>query len=208
MGAKNFLLNYTSLDKITLVENGFNERPKCRNKFENFTVCFHGILGEFQDVDGLLTVGRLLKREGIDFIVIGYGKKEHLLESADEITFLGRKSPEATLEIVERCHLGISLRTNDEISRNSFPVKVWEYVGMSLPCIISPISEAGIFVENYGLGAQFEFGEYEEILKKILEFKSGLWKVKDSKALSNFNRSSTGRAAAEAIHNYFEGQLI
>lgn len=204
-GVKNFIADYVGLDKIKLIENGFAERKICQRKYKKFTVCFHGVLGEFQDVVGLIELAKILKKNGdIDFIVIGYGKKETLLKDAEGITFLGRKPPEQTLEIIERCHFGVSLRTNDRISKNAFPVKIWEYIGMSIPCIVTPISEAGDFLQSNGLGAQYSYGDYENIAKKILEFKNGEWKIEQEGSLQKFSRKNTGRAAAEVIHNFFK----
>lgn len=203
-GAKEYVLNYTHPDKINMIYNGFNKSLSRKEKFEKFTVCFHGVLGEFQDVFGLKEIAKLLKKAGLDFIVIGYGKKEILLNNADGITFLGRRSPEETLDIVSKCHFGISLRTNDQISKNAFPVKIWEYIGMNIPCIVSPKSEAGDFLEINSLGAQFDCGAYGEIVQKIIEYKSNAWHIKNNIELHQFNRQTTGCRAANVIYNYFE----
>lgn len=203
-GARKYIQNYTRPNKIKVIYNGFNKRPSSNEKFEKFTVCFHGVLGEFQDISGLKAIAKLLKKADIDVIVIGYGRKEPLLHDAEELEYLGRKPPNETLDLVSKCHFGISLRTDDHISKNAFPVKIWEYVGMGIPCVVSPKCEAGEFLEQHGLGAQFEYADYEGIVQQILKFKSGHWTLNQGVSVDQYDRKNTGREAASAIRRFFE----
>ena len=148
-----------------------------------------------------------LREMDIKLLVIGYGAKEDLLQFSTNIDFLGKKSHRETMDIISKCHVGLSLRGNDRISVNSFPVKVWEYIGMEIPCIVSPPSEAGEFVELNGLGKQVSFGDYDAIINIILEYKASQKLRPTPKVSSAFTRKKTGMAAAKQIANYFREEF-
>jgi len=208
-GLKKLLIPYKNLPPVNLVYNGFDVhcRSQTEVKYDEFTVCFHGVLGVFQDINGLVTVANKLRELDIKLLVIGYGAKEHLLQFSTNIDFLGKKSHAETMDIISKCHVGLSLRGNDQISVNSFPVKVWEYIGMEMPCIVSPPSEAGEFVELNGLGRQVNFGDYDEIINIILEYKGSQNLCSTEKVSSEYTRERTGMAAAIKIANYFREEL-
>ena len=209
-GLIKLLKPYKNLPSVDFVYNGYDLYHESGEitKYDEFTVCFHGILGVFQDVEGLVIVADKLNKFGIKLLVIGYGCQEKLLELPSNIKFLGKKSFEDTMDIVSKCHVGLSLRNNDQISINSFPVKVWEYIGLGILCIVSPVSEAGNFVESKGLGRQVNFGDYDEIIKIILEYRES----KDTGSVERdsllmYSRKETGMAAANQIVSYFRGEV-
>lgn len=140
---------------------------------ERFTVCFHGILGQFQDVDGVIEVARLLVPDGINVVVVGYGPKEGIVSAADlpNLSFRGRLPFDDTIRAISTCHIGLCLRRDGQISRDAFPVKVWECLGLGLPSIVSPHCEAGEFLEKYGAGVQFPAGDFESIADWIRQMR-------------------------------------
>ena len=208
------LKKYTNSD-IEVIYNGFPDRmlELSDNKYSKFTICFHGILATFQDVPSLVKLIGLLKNEkNIDIYVIGYGPKESYLKglSQSNLNFMGKLSPDKTLEIVSKCHLGISIRTDDPISRDCFPVKIWEYIGASIPSIVVPYSEAGAFLDGNKFGFQFNTGEEIKIANKIKElsndrniYNSYVKNIKEKHAV--FLRSVTGLEIAESILNVLKG---
>jgi len=203
-GLKRLLEPYRNLPKMDVVYNGFDAVNSGRSgKYDDFTVCFHGVLGVFQDIDGLVLIAEKLRELGITLLVIGYGSKEDLIRSSPNINFLGKKSHEETMEIISKCHVGLSLRSNDQISINSFPVKVWEYIGLGIPCIVSPLSEAGEFVESNQFGRQVAFGDYDGVIKAIIDFKDSLDLEPSEYVRAMYSRERTGLAAAEKLAGYF-----
>lgn len=139
-------------------------------KHNIFTVCFHGVLGRFQEIELLNEIINSKRLKHIQFIIIGYGPRENNLNyNSENIRFLGKLSPTDTLDEIAKCHLGLSFRTSDYISRRSFPVKNWEYLGLGIPVLNYPRTEAGDFCEYHDIGIVFDQRNVKEIEDKILE---------------------------------------
>ncbi|WP_420963295.1 glycosyltransferase family 4 protein [Brucella sp. IR073] len=203
--------------RVETLYNGFPEKLReiRTAKRERFTACFHGILGQFQDIEGLVEVAKRLLPHGIDVVVVGYGAKEKILTGAipANLQFLGRQSFEDTMKIVSSCHIGLCLRRDGEISRDAFPVKVWEYVGLGLPAVVTPFCEAGEFLESRECGVQFETGDLDKLVQWIVSMRDNPAQyrahVEACHAVgTEFTRESVGIAAARIIlDGHFEQGL-
>jgi glycosyltransferase involved in cell wall biosynthesis len=170
------ILNRISNKKVLLLRNGYSKYFKIsNNKFDKFTVVFHGSLSRFQNVDLMVDVIRTINllNKNIRFIVIGSGPKDIQLKSLnlDNFKFLGRLSNESTAEIVNQCHLGLSLRDESKISIDAFPVKLYEYVGSGIPSITTPYSEGGRELEKLKFGFNL-VNDLSIIVEKILLLES------------------------------------
>ena len=154
------------------VYNGFPKKIIELNNVKNvrFTVCFHGALGFFQDVETLILVAKKLQNFDVDFVVIGKGRKQKLLMNniPKNLNYYGGLPFDETMEVISKCHLGLCLRTDDELSKHSFPVKVWEYLGLSIPSIVTPYCEAGRFLEENCCGHQLNSGDVDSICSTII----------------------------------------
>jgi glycosyltransferase involved in cell wall biosynthesis len=160
---------------VQCIYNGFPQslvQVETRKR-ERFTACFHGILGYFQDIETLLAVARRLEPHDVDLIIVGYGKKQELLERdlPPNVRFLGRMTFQETIAQLSSCHVGLCLRYDDEISRDAFPVKVWECIGLGMPSIVTPRCEAGRFLELHGCGWQLDAGDVEGLAQLVLRLK-------------------------------------
>ncbi|MBK9509090.1 MAG: glycosyltransferase [Cytophagaceae bacterium] len=111
-----------------------------------------------------------MHKSKIHFVVIGSGPKENLLRGIEEenLSFFGRLTNSETANIVSKCHLGLSLRDNSIISREAFPVKLYEYMGAGIPSISTPINEGGQLIERLKMGLNVENNE-EQIISSILK---------------------------------------
>lgn len=194
--------------KVECVYNGFPTalRERSAVKHERFTACFHGTLGFFQDVDTLIEVARRLRPHGVPVVVIGYGRKEAPLRVAglDNLRFLGRLGFAETIAEVERCHVGLCLRMDDDVSRDAFPVKVWEYLGLGIPSLVSPPCEAGEFLARHGCGFEFRAGAAELIVEAVLRLRDRTDEYvavarRCREVAASFTREQLGLAAAEII---------
>lgn len=202
------VLHEAPTTQVMHIYNGFPAHLALRtaSKHQRFTVCFHGVLGFFQDIDTLLHIAERLEPHGIDVVVIGYGRKEAPLQKCklNNLRFLGRRSFEQTIEEIERCHLGLCLRLNDNVSKDAFPVKVWEYLGLGIPCIVSPPCEASDFIEENNCGFSVETGDVDKILALILKMKKerkhlNLLSYHCRNLGTEYTREKMGMAAAQAI---------
>lgn len=195
--------------RVQCVYNGFPSALTQRSgvKHTRFTVCFHGVLGFFQDVETLVEVARQLQAADVDVLAIGYGRKEQALQQANlpNLKFLGRLSFDDTMAQVERCHLGLCLRLDDGISKDAFPVKVWEYMGLGIPCLVTPHCEAGEFLHHHACGLQFKAGDVQAVVGAVLALKDNPAQMaamtQRCRAIgAAFTREQTGLAAAHLIH--------
>ncbi len=174
-GLQNKIRNHSPESKVELIYNGYDSdlfKPN-PNKFEKYTIVFHGNLGKFQRIDLLVEVARLMEKShpDIQFKVIGYGPGEkHLQNPPSNLEYLGLMKYEDIASYIAKCHMGISLRTDDEISREALPVKVFEYIGVGIPVIVTPQGEASELVENKKLGSTAK-NKAQKIIQKILETK-------------------------------------
>jgi glycosyltransferase involved in cell wall biosynthesis len=199
--------------RIRHVYNGFPNyllnRPE--HKHQKFTICFHGILGYFQDIASLISVAKKLLDHNIDVIVIGYGRKADLLLSCglSNLHYLGKLTHKDTIIEIERCHLSLCLRHNDQISKDAFPVKVWECLALGIPTIITPPCEAGNFLTRNNCGYVLEAGDIDRIVNTILYVKDNpnhlsLLSYNCRKSATPYTRENTGKIAAEYVLQVLE----
>lgn len=161
---------------VRVVYNGYPADMRTRGEIRKrtrFTCVFHGVLGYYQDAKSLLHLARALEPHGVDVIVIGYGRGEAVFadDPPANLTVTGRLPFEETVAIIEEAHVGLCLRTDDPISRDALPVKMFEYVALALPVLVTPPSEAGRFVERFGCGAVFEAGDIEALTAEVLRLR-------------------------------------
>jgi len=197
---------------VHFVPNGFPEDLLSRRpqKAERFTACFHGILGYFQDIETLVAVAGRLAAHDIDVVVVGYGQKQPLLEaqSPPNLQFKGRQPFAATIDTVARCHVGLCLRRADDISRDAFPIKVWEYLGLGMPAIVTPACDAGAFVERHGCGLQLPAGDIDGIVAAVVELRADRARYQAmAAAAEEAGRAFTREALAEQVVGHLRDAL-
>lgn len=194
--------------RVHAVYNGFPSKLLARRavKHERFTVGFHGVMGFFQDIETLVEVARALLPHEVDIVVVGYGRKETLIAEAGlpNLRFLGRQPFDATVEQIARCHVGLCLRKDEEISRDAFPVKVWECLGLGLPSIVTPVCEAGEFLHIERCGFQLPAGDVQTIVALVLRLKNDPGELaaltdRCRRTAERFTREQTGIEAARVV---------
>lgn len=160
---------------VQIIPNGFPEElmQHRATKHKRFTVAFHGTIGALQDADLLVDVARSLEPEGIDMVVVGRGSSDGVLESAPpNLRYLGQLPLVATIAEVARCHVGLSIRHSDQVSDAAIPVKIYEYLGLGMPVIVSPVSAGGDFVERLGVGTQHDAsGGEAELSRAVIDLR-------------------------------------
>lgn len=201
-GLKRNIESYKPCVPVKLIYNGFLRPTVNVEKRLNFSAVFHGNLGFFQDVDSLIRLANELQKHDVELHVVGFGPKVDEVKRSKNIVFHKKMSHEKTLRFVSSCHVGISLRFDDDISKDAFPVKIWEYIGLGLPVITTPISEGGQFLVDNGLGFQFGPGEIADITQCIVNMKENGWKSEVK--LDDFSREKTGQKILDFIEKLMD----
>lgn len=158
-----------------LLRNGFEEsifKPSSE-KEKIFTLVFHGNIGKFQDPALIIALaeGAIKSNLPIRIWVVGKGNNDAIVRQAKlpNLEYVGEMDYRDIPSFIGRAHVGISFRVPGVISQNAFPVKLFEYIGVGLPMLVTPICEAGDLVEQYEMGFQFPGTQLEPILMKVKE---------------------------------------
>ena len=165
--------------RVVALRNGYSELATASHPAAGrFTLACHGNFGAFQDVALLADVTHLVlqRREDVDALIIGRGPGRAQLEAVlapqvaeGRVRILSEVPHDEMRRLLSGAHLGLSLRKDDEVSRDSFPVRVTDYLSLGLPVIITPPSEAGRVAHRIGVGRQFDNCEAREIVRYVLD---------------------------------------
>jgi colanic acid biosynthesis glycosyl transferase WcaI len=161
--------------EVLLLINGYDEElfKISDQKYEKFTVMFHGNMGKVQNLETILKVAENLKNHtDIEFVFIGDGPQAELIKnsSLDNLKFLGSQNYELIPDLISKAHVGFSARRDDDIGSDALPVKAFEYLGVGIPVILTPSS--GILSKLVSEGVyEFSNTQIEAISQKILEIK-------------------------------------
>lgn len=172
---------------VKLLINGYDRdlfRP-AHEKFEDFTVIFHGNMGKVQNIPTILSVARLLESENIDFVFIGDGPQASLFKEnvPKNVKYLGPKNYQEIPALISKAHLGFSARKDDDIGADAFPVKAFEYLGVGIPVIMTP--KSGVMTKLVKSGIfEFDNREVDVIANKILEIRNSGAKIEFDHDLS------------------------
>lgn len=188
--------------RVELYRNGFDDdkfKPSTEVQ-DSFEVVFHGSMSKFQDIEGLIKLAEYLDKEGSDIKIfaIGVGSKDHLLTNANmpNLDYLGKLEYDDIGKTIAKAKVGVSLRTSGVIGETSFPVKLYEYIGVGLPSICTPHSEAGNFLEKKGFGYQFEPNDIASVAEKIIELRNDENKYQEIRAAIIHEREQYSRQTA------------
>ena len=104
------------------------------------TICVHGTFGYFQDVKFILELSKLLDKKNIDLMLIGGGIKFDDIKKLNlpNIKIFNMLSNKKCISKISKCHIGLSFRDESDISSNAFHVRVWDYLGLNIPCVVFP----------------------------------------------------------------------
>lgn len=161
--------------EVFVLRNGFSETIFKHNpdKYPVFTLIFHGNLSSFQGIDTILKLGNMLKnyQDELQILIIGKGSDDYKLKNlpGGVIKYLGPKPHHEVSQIIARAHVGLSLRKSGKISEDAFPVRAYEYIGVCLPILVTPRSEAGKYVEKLHIGYEFDETQVSEMVDKIMQ---------------------------------------
>jgi glycosyltransferase involved in cell wall biosynthesis len=146
-----YVRNFPSTANITVVRN-FPLLPSV-HKTEYREGCFRLIyVGDVRVVRGIATcihVTHRLAAEGVpvELRVVGsFASRDeessmhalvHRLEVGDRVSWLGRRLPEEVPELLSQCDIGLALLHPIGNYRESYPTKMFEYMAVGLPAVVS-----------------------------------------------------------------------
>lgn len=186
--------------KVHLITNGYDKDlfypGPLEKKNDKFTLVFHGKIGKVQNMQTLLQLAKSLSSHPeIEFLVIGDGSKLSELKNQElnNIKLVDAIPYTQIPEVLRKCHVGLSFRTDGRIGRDAYPVKVFEYIGTGLPVIMTPICEMGKLISENKLGENFENDQIDEIKKYVLKlFESYAEKIPTT-SMEHFSRQEVSR---------------
>lgn len=163
---------------VYLLRNGFSEKlfGYTDEKYSPFTLVFHGNLSVYQGIDTIIKLADELERttEDVQIVVVGKGSEAEKLsqKKSNVLRYLGPKQHHEISPIIQKAHVGLSFRKSGKISEDAFPVRAYEYIGSCLPVLVTPVSEAGYYVQSNQIGFQFREDGIKEIVDAILKLKN------------------------------------
>jgi glycosyltransferase involved in cell wall biosynthesis len=188
-----------------------NGQEKDRGRYLN--VITHGNFGKFQDVDLIVRLVEETKNLPIRYNFIGFGSKLKQIPRSSNVHIENSVPHNQIPERLINADVGLSFRTSDPIGRYAVPVKLLEYIGTSLPCIVSPVMPDLAELEEAGAIRQFESHQISEMvsfLEKLLQdpnfykgMKHSAFEIRD-----NYSRDAQSQKAIPYIFGYSPQELI
>lgn len=168
--------------KIHTVSLGFDFLPQNfsvdDDKFYEKTIVFIGNVIEYQGLDLFLDGFNFYLRNNDDtvkLLIIGEGsQKDYLVNKVEQlgisknVTFLSQKTQSALASILKKCHLGISVFSQNRGRRKTISaLKTYDYINASLPILTSDMDEMSDFIVSNNIGKVIYDYVPEEYAAKI-----------------------------------------
>ena len=126
----------------------FPSPTQAPEKYPTFTAGYLGGVSAIRGAERVLRALGILKERGIpaNFVCIGPASEEYAaylqqlaeeLEITDRVTFHGRMEAPAAYRILQQCHVGLAVLQPNPNYYHSFPTKMFEYMALGLPVIVS-----------------------------------------------------------------------
>jgi len=167
-GLASFIRSKYGVADVPVIMNGYGEefQPGDSELPGEVVVVSHGNFGQLFDLTSFVDIARRLPSlVSLPYRIrlIGFGRK------IDEVAAMGLPNvyvePPVTNDeissILKKCHIGLSLHSDYDGRGSGFPVKVLEYIGAGLPCVVMPVNEGGGMVSSRGVGLSFNEGDSE-----------------------------------------------
>lgn len=185
--------NYkVSSERVEVVHNGAVQKNatllKKSTSVKRFTIICVGNFGQFQSIELISKLAKNLLKYDIDILVVGRFKIPKNFEKTENLKFMSPVFDSEMHQLLAEADMGLSARDQTFISRNSMPMKIYEYMSFGLPLLIFPKSEAGDFAKKQKCGMGFDHEQIDQACEYVLQLKSS--KKDLSKASQNALKAS------------------
>jgi len=148
-------------------------------KEETTTLVYVGHVHESRGSKVMLEVASLLAKTGarIKLLYVGYIPARHHAELKAlaksmrvDLHCTGPLTPREAWSRVSRCHIGFALLAPEPNYVNSYPTKLFEYMAMGLPAVVSNFPLYSRVIDMTGGGVAVEPKDVESIFSKVRPF--------------------------------------
>ncbi len=207
------------IKKFCRVWIGANDRifyPQKNEKFSKFTVVFHGKFIPLQGVDYIIEAAKELKKEDIDFIIIGAGQSFEKIKKKVSDYKLNNVKFKGFLPITEiayhlsKCHAGLGIFGNTEKARRVIPNKAYEILAMKVPLITGETKAALEALEHEKDCLFCKMANPKSMAKAILKLKNDLCLRRElsSQGYNKFKKEFSIKPIGQEIKTVIENLIL
>ena len=197
------------------IPNGFDGEIFDPNKYSKkdsvFRIVYHGRFSRLHDIESLREISLRVKElnPNIEFLVIGPIPEYAKNKLWGSVSFAGEQARSEIPALLSTGSIGISLMKNMNSTKVAMPAKVYEYIGMGLPIVVSPEGELHDFVNRGNIGLAFKKMDISQIADSLvaLEKDQAIYKQYQKQILSirtKFDRKNQSVVMADLIEKHFE----
>jgi glycosyltransferase involved in cell wall biosynthesis len=147
-------------------------------KKERFIISYIGTFGLAHKLEVVLRAAELLKNyPAIHFLLVGDGADRHHLEEfvsihqIENVTILPLQPKINIPYFLEISDVGLIMLKNNELFKTVLPSKMFEYMGMHKPLLLSaPLGEASQIINKYNCGIHIQADQPRILAQKCLYY--------------------------------------
>ncbi len=170
--------NMSKIDKFWPRENNKRLMEELGINPSTFKIIYFGAMGEANAIEYILeTAEKLRQHEDIEFLFIGNGSKQQLIEetivsqSLKNVTYLGVFNMEKTSEIVNMCDISLVTFSNIPILATNSPNKLFDSLSAGKPIIVNSNGWTKKLVEEHQCGIFVDPESSDDFIDKLLKLK-------------------------------------
>ncbi len=188
-------------------------------KYDHFTVGYLGRVAQQRGSVITLEVLSKLKQRGckVHFVCIGPVSREHELEvtaivdsyNLQGVRFHGWQKPNAGWDTLARCHVGLAVLQGKPNYVESYPTKMFEYMGLGLPVIASNFPLYKDIIEKNECGICVNPSDVDEIANAIQWLEQHPEKAEElgEQGLRAINEQFNWNIEASKLINFYESVI-
>lgn len=229
---ENLISRGIAASKIIVIKNGveldnFKKEKINKEAFkkeigvgEKMIASYVGTIGMAHALDKVLDCAKTLEiMEDIQFLIVGSGAKKDELEekkrkeNIQNVTFIGQVNKEEVKKYYAISDIGLVVLRKNSLFKSVIPSKIFEYMAMEVPIIISVDGEARDIIKGSKGGIYVEPENVEQMTKAIRnliqEPKTAAKMGKQARVYveNNFDRKKLARNCLDALKSFISTRI-